>query len=394
MKILYHHRTQAEDGQAVHIRSLIRAFREEGHEVREVGLVEQGASGAGEKTAELEQQRSRWGIAGRLPRHLLELAEYGYSLAGRAKVLRAANAERPDFIYERYAFGNAGGVQAAANLDLPLFLEVNSPMVHELGKTRGLKFPRLAERIENSVFRRATRVVVVTQVLGDMLIELGVAPERLLVTPNGVHLDDFRDASSPEAAERARLALGLPGDVDGPVLGFTGHYRDWHRLDLAVRVLKEPGLERARLVLVGEGPAEEGLRAAAGEAGVSGRVVFAGRRPHSAIPGLLPAFDIALVPAINAYASPLKLQEYMAAGIAILAPDQPNLREVLTHDRNAVLVEPGSPEAFTEAVLDLARDADRSAALGAAARATVERDELTWRGNARRVLDAYHDLRA
>ncbi len=394
MKILYHHRTQAEDGQAVHIRSLIRAFREEGHQVREVGLVEQAASGAGEQTAGLEQQRSRWGLAGRLPRHLLELAEYGYSLAGRAKVLRGAAEERPDFIYERYAFGNAGGVQAAAKLDLPLFLEVNSPMVHELGKTRGLAFPRLAARIENSVFRRATRVVVVTQVLGDMLIELGVDPQRLLVTPNGVHLDDYRDASSAAAASNARLALGLPAEVDGPVLGFTGYYRTWHRLDLAVRALGEPGLERARLVLVGEGPAEDELRAAAQGAGVSDRVVFAGRCQHDAIPGLLPAFDIALVPAINAYASPLKLQEYMAAGLAILAPDQPNLREVLTHGRDALLVEPGSPTAFAEALLELVRDPERSAALGAAARATVERDELTWRGNARRVLAAYGDLRA
>ena len=39
MRILYHHRTQAEDGQAVHIRSLIRAFESLGHEVWEVGLV-------------------------------------------------------------------------------------------------------------------------------------------------------------------------------------------------------------------------------------------------------------------------------------------------------------------------------------------------------------------
>ena len=62
---------------------------------------------------------------------------------------------------------------------------------------------------------------------------------------------------------------------------------------------------------------------------MSDRVHFVGRRAHDEIPALLPAFDVALVPAINPYASPLKLHEYMAARLATVAPDQPNLREVL-----------------------------------------------------------------
>lgn len=384
MRVLYHHRTQAEDGQAVHIRALIGALRAEGHEVREEALVaradaspEAARNGAG----------SRWSWIGGAPRFARELAEYGYSWPARRRLVRAARAFEPDFVYERYAFGNTAGVGAAARLGLPLVLEVNSPMVLELSRTRGLSFPRLAERIETSVFRRADRVCVVTRVLGSMLVELGVDPQRVLVTPNGVHLERYEH---PDPAA-ARAALGLP-EAPGVVLGFTGFYRDWHRLDLVVEALADPALAGARLVLVGTGPAEPELRAAADRAGVAERVHFAGPRPHDAIPALLPAFDVGLVPAINPYASPLKLHEYMAAGLACVAPDQPNLREVLRDDVDARLVPPGDGEALRAALVELAADAGLRARLGAAARETVTRLDLTWRGNARRVVSAVEEL--
>jgi len=273
-------------------------------------------------------------------------------------------------------------------LGLPLMLEVNSPMVMELSRTRGLSFPRLAARVEGGIFRRATRVCVVTAVLGEILVELGVEPERLLVTPNGVHLDLY---ARPDPAA-ARAALGLP-EASGPVLGFTGYYRPWHRLDLVVEALADPALGDAHLVLVGEGPAEEELRAVAARAGVEQRVHFAGPRPHSQIPGLLPAFDVGLVPAINAYASPLKLHEYMAAGLACVAPDQPNLREVLTHEQDALLVTPGDADALRAALARLVQDEALRGRLGSAARRAVEEQDLTWRGNARRVVAALEACR-
>ena len=146
-------------------------------------------------------------------------------------------------------------------------------------------------------------------------------------------------------------------------------------------------------MLVGAGPVEDDLRAQAAKRGVENRVHFAGTRPHGRIPSVLPAFDVALVPAINPYASPLKLHEYMAARLATVAPDQPNLREVLTHGEDALLVPPGDGDALLEALGRLTRDAELRTRLGAAARATVEGKDLTWRGNARRVVAAAEALR-
>src|SRR5262249_34635663 len=141
-------------------------------------------------------------------------------------------------------------------------------------------------------------------------------------------------------------------------LGFTGFYRDWHRLDLVLAALAAPELARARLVLVGEGPARAELERVAAELGVAARGTFAGPRPHDEGAAVLPAFDVALVPAINAYASPLKLFEYMAAGLAVVAPDQPNLREVLVDGAHALLVPAVDAVALRAALVRLAGDAE------------------------------------
>ncbi|MEQ1895322.1 MAG: glycosyltransferase [Planctomycetota bacterium] len=101
---------------------------------------------------------------------------------------------------------------------------------------------------------------------------------------------------------------------------------------------------------------------------------------------------MALVPAINPYASPLKLFEYMAASLPTIAPDQPNLREVLTHGQDAWLV-PSGDEGALRTALERLSEPELAARLGAAARATIERGDYTWRGNARRVVAAVEALR-
>ncbi len=381
MRILYHHRTQAEDGQAVHIRALQRAFVAEGHQVFEVALVER-ASAAPTRAARA------WRLVARAPRLARELAEYAYGPFLGPRLEQAGREHSVDFVYERHAFGSSAGASAARRLQVPLVLEVNAPMAHELGRTRGLSMPRLARRVEARVFQRADLVCVVTGVLRDMLLSLGVARERLLVTPNGVDLERYQ--VSDRAAARAELGLGT--EHAGVVLGFVGYYRDWHRLDLVIQALARPELAAARLVVVGEGPAHAALVELAARAGASARVHFCGPRPHERVPHLLAAFDVALVPAINSYASPLKLHEYMAAGLALVAPDQPNLREVLEPGRNALCFPAGDSAALSAVLARLCADGALRAELGARARATVVERDLSWRGNARRIVAAVTPL--
>jgi glycosyltransferase involved in cell wall biosynthesis len=394
MKILYHHRTQAEDGQAVHIRSLIRAFEALGHEVWEVGLVRHGRE-APAATAAPETGRARWEWVTRLPRFGRELAEYGYNGIARRRIVGEAAKFEPAFLYERYAFGNAAGVLASRRISLPMMLEVNAPMVLELSRTRGLSFPGLARKVENWIFRSADRISTVSGVLRDMLIAEGVEAERISVIHNGVDLERFDWEDRALARTRARRELGLASEREGGddlVLGFVGYYRSWHRLDLALRAMREKELERARLVLIGEGPAREELELLAEELGVGDRLHFAGVRSHAEIPSLLPAFDVALMPAINPYASALKLHEYMAASLPVVAPDQANLREIIVSEENGLLIDSGDEDALGAAVVRLAGDRALRERLGARGRATIVERDGTWLGNARQVIEVMEKL--
>ncbi len=410
MRILYHHRTQAEDGQAVHIRALQAAFLELGHQVEEVSLVRRGAlkpqlagaaanSGAAQAGSDAQAPAarsggsSRWSALTRLPRPVRELAEYAYSAQARRSIARAALRSEAEVIYERYAFGNFGGLLAARDLGVPLVLEVNSPMVDELLATRGLCWPGLARKAERRILAGADLVCPVTAVLGEMLVELGAARERLLVLPNGVDLRAYAAPGDARARAQAEQLLALPSARAGVLrAGFVGYFRPWHRLELAVEALARPALAHVELVIVGEGPARAAIEAAARAAGVLQRVRFTGPLPHARVPSCLPAFDLALVPAINPYASPLKLHEYMAAGLAVIAPDQPNLREVLVEGETALLFEAGSAEGLARAFERLASDAGLRARIGASARQAVVDLELTWQGNARRVVEAVQRL--
>jgi len=112
------------------------------------------------------------------------------------------------------------------------------------------------------------------------------------------------------------------------------------------------------------------------------------------LPELTSCIDIALQPNVTVYASPLKLFEYMAAARAIVAPASPNIREILEDGVDGVLFTPGSTEAMAQAIERLAGDAALREKLGQAAARKIAARNLTWRGNAERVISVIRKLRA
>jgi glycosyltransferase involved in cell wall biosynthesis len=389
-RILYHHRTQALDGQRVHINAIQHSLRQLGHEVVEVSPLPGGETAGG---ASLPTMRRRLltALAERTPKGAYELLESGYNLVGYRAMAAAIRRARPDFIYERYSLNTIAGAWVSRRYKLPLLLEVNSPLAREKRANGELLFFRAALRIERRALRSATRVLAVTDVLADMLREsASLAPDRIVVVQNGVDQAALDAGRAARETVRQRLGCG-PHDV---IFGAVGFFRDWHGIDLLLdgfAALRASGVP-ARLLLVGDGPATAALQQQASRLGLSQHVTFTGMLPHDVIAQYLAAIDAAVIPRAVPYASPLKLFEYMAAGKAVVAPRQANILEVVTEDLDALCFTPEKSEELLALLLRVARDPALRGSLGAAARNTITAGEFTWIGNARRIIETFEAI--
>lgn len=380
MKILYHHRTASKDGQAVHIEEMIDAMRANGHQVRVV---------APTMGARADQQGAMGGEVGwvhrlkaALPKAVYELLELAYSLVAYRQLMKAAQEFDPDFIYERYNLFLLSGTLLKRRLGIPLLLEVNAPLVDErLKHSGGLRLVRLARWAEGTAWRSADFVLPVTHVLAGHVKAYGVAPERIVVIPNGINETHFVTAPAPDLA---KARLGLQGKL---VLGFTGFVRDWHGVDRVITWMAKPQAPaNIHLLVVGDGPVRAELETLAASLGIAQRVTFTGVIDRHRVPEHVAAFDVALQPAVTAYASPLKLMEYLVLAKAIVAPREPNLLEVLTDGDNALLFDDKVPGSFEAALTRLCTDADLRIHLANGAYKTIARLDLTWLGNAKKVV--------
>ena len=381
MRILYHHRTASRDGQSTHIEEMIRALRGLGHEVAVASPGVEDSSQTGGSP----------GWTGRLkralPKPLYEIMELAYSVVAYRRLKHTIRAFQPAGIYERYNLFLVAGVWARARFGLPLVLEVNGPVALERRIYGGLSLAWLADWVEHYVWRHADVVLPVTQVLAEHVIAQGVPRERVVVIPNGVNVADY---SAIPSIDEAKMRLGLGGRL---VIGFTGFVREWDRLDRIVRWLAaHPGPERTHLLVVGDGPARAEIEACAEACGVSDRVTFTGVIRRDEVPAAAAAFDIALQTALVPYASPLCLFEYMALGKAIVAPDQPNHREVLRGGIDSLLYDPDDPAGIEKALDALCLDPVLRRRIAAAAPATIAERRLTWSDHAERVANLFSRL--
>lgn len=374
MKILFHHRIASLDGQAVHMNELVEALRAQGHEVVIIGprSTAQLQFGGSARAIDILKQR--------LPRAAYEVLELGYNLVVLARLHRALARHRPDAVYERYNLFTVAGSWLCRWRGLPYLVEINAPLALERTQNGELSLRALGRWSERLVWRSADYALPVTEVLAEHVARAGVPRKRIVVVPNGVNWQRFADLPTREEAKRR---LGLSGRL---VLGFAGFVRAWHGLDHLIDFLAaRGGLYNAHLLLIGDGPARAELEARAARGGVADRLTVTGVLDRGQVARHLAAFDIALQPGVTAYASPLKLFEYMAAGCAILAPNNANIQEVLTQRENAVLFEPDEAGALTRALEDLCRDGALRERLGQAARQTLFARDLFWASNAARV---------
>jgi len=157
--------------------------------------------------------------------------------------------------------------------------------------------------------------LVVTTALSLQQAKAPLNPRTLLV-PHGVDYDHFRQACQelPEPAELAGLGR--------PRFGFFGLIRDWVDLNLLAEVARRrPGWH---FVLIGDSTVD--LAAYRGLPNMH----FLGRIPYARLPAYCRHFDVGLIPfkinELTRAVNPIKLREYLAAGLPVIASPLPEVR--------------------------------------------------------------------
>jgi glycosyltransferase involved in cell wall biosynthesis len=359
-------------GGSIHVRAVAEGLAALGHEVhvltgRGPGGFPPGAVRWHEMRPPLARRELRWMRAGR--------------------VLDLARQIRPDAIIERYYNFGGEGLHAARRLGVVGTLEVNAPVVDYPGSPK--------RRLDRALLFEPMR----------RWRDRQCAAADLIVTPTGSILPPFVERSKvlelEWGADTGRFHPGARGRVaftKGPedlVAVFAGAFRNWHgagRLVDAIRTLRARGERRLKAVLMGDGPEFERVKRAAVD--VSG-VTLTGAVAHDDMPANLAACDIGVAPfdmsahaplALGFFWSPLKVFEYMAAGLPVVAPRIDRLEAIVRDGQEALLYDPGDGNGLADALVQLMDPALR-ARLGAAGRARAV-SQFSWSAHCARLDEA------
>lgn len=282
---------------------------------------------------------------------------------------------RPDLVYERYALWGRTATRWSADHGVPSVLEVNSPLVQEQAQHRELADPRAAVEVARGALTAATAVVCVSDQVAGWARTLSGRPETIMVLPNGVDTDRIRPTDRP-----------VSGADDVFTVGFVGTLKAWHGVEHLITAMSLRDNRSWRLLVVGDGPLREQLIKQAESAGIDAE--FTGAVAPDRIAGQLQRMDVGCAPYPDAddhYFSPLKVYEYLAAGLPVLASSIGQIPEILQHGRLGRLVPPGDPAALATALEELQADVAERRRLASAGRA-VAVAEHTWTGVVDRAL--------
>jgi glycosyltransferase involved in cell wall biosynthesis len=274
-----------------------------------------------------------------------------------------------DAIYIRHLNTASFFLRFKRYLRLPILFEAHE--IFFLTTDRHDKMEKI-KREEFRTYPRLDGIVSITRGLAQQMKEVFSLPIPMAVVPDGVNLDFFGGVARQPRSQK---------------ITYVGQLYPWKGTGTLVEAMQYlPGGE---LHLIGGSQERiQDLREKAARLGVQDRVFFLGQMPPREVKRHLADSAVAVLPLTQdlisaSFTSPLKLFEYMAARVPIVASDLPSTREVLCPGVNALLVPPNDPRALGEGIRRLLED--RSMAEGLAQKAYEDVQEFTWEKRAQKI---------
>ena len=316
-------------------------------------------------------------------------------LLRRGRLRALTTALRPDVVIERYHNFGGEGLLAASTVGARTVLEVNAPVVDYPGSPkRTVDRLLLVEPMRR--WRewqcRAADLIVTTD---RAILPAETPAAKVVETEWGADTIRFHPG-----AEGSVPFARQPGEL---IAVFAGAFRAWHGVGRLIDALA--ALERRgspwRAILIGDGPERPALEARVAAERLT-RVAFTGSLPYAAMPAALAAADAGVAPfdpeahaplRHGFYWSPLKVFEYMASGLPVVAPTLPRLEAILAGGEAGVLYDGSASGALAGALEALAANPGHRRRLGVAARARAEQ-HYSWAAHCRALDAAITAMRA
>ena len=365
-------------GASVHIQEVVRELRSIGHEVA-LYAVRSGRHVPDDLTD--------------LELHLEAVADVEPAAREQAqahaaeRIVSRVIADGADLVYERYSLFSTALADITAATGVPGILEVNAPLIDEQRRHRSLVDASGAAQVLRRQVAAARATVCVSDPVADW-----VRRRTADLSDTGTDADDVanRIHTVPNGVSVRRIQP-QPEDPSRVVVTFVGTLKPWHGV---ADLITSAALARESwsLRIIGDGPEMDSLRAQAERLGVE--VDFRGAVAPQDIPAHLAGSAIGVAPypdlgrGEQQYFSPMKVLEYLAAGLAVVASDVGQVPQLLEDGsgRHGVLVAPSDPTALAAALDDLAACPDRRARMGRGGRLLAE-ERHSWRRTVDRILE-------
>ncbi len=243
-------------------------------------------------------------------------------------------------------------------------------------------------------------IVTHSRLSRESFLDAGISPSRILLAYNGCS----PISPTPEGKRvEIRRNLGLATErnlrltADRKMVLYAGHINRQKGVDVFIPLAQM--LDDVQFVLLGavhDSPESARLEQKLASQGIS-NVAVVPRVSPSLVDDYISAADILIIPPSSEPLTksrrtvlPLKTFRYMAAGRPIVAPDLPDIREVLEHGHNAVLVPADSPERAVAAIKELMNDTRMQERISE--NALHDSRKYSWEGRADRISAFLRDL--
>jgi len=304
---------------------------------------------------------------------------------------------QPDIVHAHSPVLNAIPVlQAVKRRGIPVVYEVrafweDAAVDHGTTREGSLRY-KLTRAMETYAFKHVDAVTCICEGLRADIVARGIPAKKVTVIPNAVDIEKFPLGSAPDPVLQA--SLGLNGVR---VLGFIGSFYAYEGLDLLLQALPAILAQApdVRVLLVGGGPQEANLKQQAASLGITDKIVFTGRVPHSEVNRYYDLVDLLVYARhsmrLTELVTPLKPLEAMAQGQLFVASDVGGHKELVRHGETGWLFKADDATALADGVLSMLSHQERWSAIRAAGRAFVE-SERNWKTSVARYQAVYGGL--